>query len=145
MGIDPDMAEQVIMDPRFADSIAQYEKMQQAQEQQHAQARRPPPWCRASPQPPRRSSVARGPLPQPHCHAPLGTDAIAPPASPLFQLMPGCLCPHGLTRSGTQRVPGPQAQQAAEQPDPAQLMAAAALTAGPACSEPPARDAQGSR
>lgn len=33
MGIDPSMAETVIMDPRFADSIAQYEKMQKSQEQ----------------------------------------------------------------------------------------------------------------
>lgn len=45
MGIDPDMADTVIQDPRFADSIAQYEKMQKAQEssqeqvnQQHQQA-----------------------------------------------------------------------------------------------------------
>lgn len=34
MGIDPSMAETVIMDPRFADSIAQYEKMQKTQEEQ---------------------------------------------------------------------------------------------------------------
>lgn len=34
MGIDPSMAETVIQDPRFADSIEQYERMQKAQEDQ---------------------------------------------------------------------------------------------------------------